>query len=140
MDPDGRPDALVPVDGEERRRAVQERVRLVDVVGADGELVAVEPVADREAPLAGRLDLPRVLAHLPRAGALQGLHVARVLADQVRARRPDRHEQREGLRERVVRAHRRLDRQEVGASVRDRNVVMEREGHGPSGYPISSEL
>ena len=77
--------------------ADQEGVAVVDVVGANGEVPAVDPIADDELAAGARalVDPPAVLGHLDRAAAFdrEVLNVARVLADQVRAGRPGGHRQ-----------------------------------------------
>jgi hypothetical protein len=85
------------LDREERRRAVQERVGVVEVVGAHRQLVAVDRVVDADRRRARRIDRPRRLVGLDRrerpvvvAGRAQVAQVAGVVADEVAARAPRR--------------------------------------------------
>ena len=85
---------------DERRRAVEHREAGLDPVVAHRHLAAVDAIVTRDRRRAAGVDAPAVLADLTtarrrRAGAARHdvLDVPLVFADQIRTRRPDRHEQ-----------------------------------------------
>ncbi len=121
-----------------QRGAVQVRVRAVHVVGADRELVAVDAVADDDlADVASSLEQPLALGHLAQRERLVGAgrlrlevsHVARVVADEVRAGTPRRHL--EPDRRPVMPAQAELDLDHMALGTRDGHAVAKRrDAHG----------
>ena len=87
-------------EAQERRRPVEEREVALDVVAADSHLVAVDAVGDHDDLGARAVDAPAILAglhHLALAARLvlgpDVLDVPLVLAHEIRAGRPDGHEE-----------------------------------------------
>ena len=89
-----------PVDQcDERRCAIEEREGALHPVGADRHLTAVDAIRELNFLRPLSLNAPAILAGFGErqglaaiAGHHDSFHVTGVFADQVRARRPDRHE------------------------------------------------
>src|SRR5581483_8199624 len=113
----------------EEAGAVPEAVRVVEVRGADRQVVGVDAVAHADAPGVARVDLPRGLVALGdgerAAFAVVGgdlLHVARIFADEIRAGRPYRELE---VEERAARRKARLDGVEVGVAIAQLDRVLD---------------
>ncbi len=124
-----------PLVVEEHRRAVEVAVAAVEVAGADGELVRVDPVAEDDLG-ARRVDAEAALVDPDDlGGAAVGerghvLELAGVLADQVAARRP--HRERDGERPRLG-GEAGLDLEQVRVRAGHRDAVVDLGAHAFNG-------
>ncbi len=121
----------IEVDG----RPVEERVAVVDVAGADGQLVAVDAIADHHLGGAGVIDPPALLADL---GRRQGAAVRPlgpqiadepgVVAHQVAARAPGGHRHFDAVAQSCSVGDAQLDLAMMGFGIGNRDRVVESRG------------